>query len=98
MSKYLDTILNCWIIKCDWEDPETGKLCDLGVEGEPRQFVDPDGGRNPEMHFQCGEHHGIVKQENKPEFQLPEGHKLNQDVLSSDSDTVKVEEIEDDSP
>lgn len=94
MSKRLED--GIWVVVCDWEDPETGKPCDLGFEGAAAMFVDPDGGRNPELHFQCGRHHGIVKQEEKPEFQLPEGHKLNQEVVSRDADDVEVEEVEDD--
>ena len=35
--------------------------------------VDPDAGEKPEKHYQCGIHHGIVKQEDRPEFQIPEG-------------------------
>jgi len=65
-----------WVIKCDFKDEfETG--CSFGVHGEPAMFIDPTGGRNPDEHFQCGRHHGIVKQEENPEFQLPEDHKLN---------------------
>ncbi len=62
-----------WVVVCDFVDDETDKPCDLGYEGDPAMFVDPDGGRNPEMHFQCGKHHGITKQAEKEEFQLPEG-------------------------
>jgi hypothetical protein len=62
-----------WIVSCDFVDDESGKPCDLGHEGDPAMFVDPDGGTNPEMHFQCGKHHGIVKQSEKKEYQLPEG-------------------------
>lgn len=94
MSKRLED--GVWVVACDWKDPETGEACDLGFEGAPAMFIDPDGGRNPELHFQCGRHHGIVKQEEKPEFQLPEGHKLNQEVVSRDADDVEVEEVEDD--
>lgn len=96
MSKYLDPEMGCWIVKCDWADPVTGETCTLGTDGEPRKFIDPDGGRDPEMHFQCGQHHGYEKQERKPEYQLPEGHKLNQEVISPEAETVEVEEVEDD--
>ena len=87
-----------WVIVCDWVDPQTGKLCDLGVEGDPRMTVDPEGGKKPDSHCQCGTHHGIVKQEDKPEFQIPEDHKLNEEVLrqGKEGETVVVEEIEDD--
>lgn len=61
-----------WVVVCDFVDDD-GKPCDLGYDGEPAMFVDPDGGKTPEMHFQCGKHHGIVKQSDKPEYQLPEG-------------------------
>lgn len=92
MSKYIDPSMGCWVVKCDWVDPNSGKLCDLGVDGEPAMFVDPHGGKNAEDHFQCGRHHGIIPQAERPEFQLPEGHKLNTDVLRSDVDTTSVEE------
>lgn len=95
MSKYIDPSMGCWVIKCDWEDPTTGKACALGVDGAPALFVDPSGGKNADDHFQCGRHHGIIPQAERPEFQLPEGHKLNTDVLRSDADTVTVEEEED---
>lgn len=87
-----------WVIVCDWVDPNTGKPCDLGYEGDPRMAVDPDGGKSPDTHYQCGAHHGIVKQSDKPEFQLPEGHKLNEEVLrqGKDGDEVVVEEVDDD--
>ncbi len=62
-----------WVIVCDFADNETGKPCDLGYDGAPAMFVDPDGGKTPEMHFQCGKHHGVVKQSEKKEYQLPEG-------------------------
>ncbi len=86
-----------WVVVCDWVDPNTNKPCDLGHENEPRMAVDPDGGRNPGTHFQCGAHHGIVKQEFKPEFQLSEDHKLNEEVLKQgkSGDEIVVEEIED---
>lgn len=94
MSKKLED--GVWVVVCDWKDPDTGGSCDLGVEGQPAMFVDPDGGRNPDLHFQCGRHHGVVKQEEKPEFQLPEGHKLNQEVVSNEAKNVTVDEVEDD--
>lgn len=94
MSKRLEQ--GVWVVVCDWEDPESGDKCNLGVDGLPAMFVDPDGGRNPDFHFQCGRHHGVVKQEEKPEFQLPEGHKLNQEVVSRDAQDVEVEEVDDD--
>jgi len=79
MSRQL--VNGVWVIACDWLDPETKKTCDLGVDGEPAMFVDPHGGKNPLDHFQCGRHHGIIPQAEKPEFQLPEDHTLNVDVL-----------------
>jgi len=87
-----------WVIVCDWVDPNTGESCNLGYEGEPRMAVDPDGGKSPSSHYQCGAHHGIVKQAEKPEFQLPEGHKLNEEVLKRgiEGEGVTVEEVEDD--
>ncbi len=95
MSKQL--IDGVWVVVCDWVDPETNKPCNLGLEGEPRMVVDPDAGRDGDKHFQCGAHHGVVKQEFKPEFQVPEGHKLNEEVirLGKEGDTVQVEVIED---
>ena len=73
MSKKL--IDGVWVVICDWVEKD-GKACTLGAFGEPKMFVDPDGGRNPETHFQCGIHHGVIKQADDPNFQLPEGHKL----------------------
>jgi hypothetical protein len=70
-----------WVAVCDWTD-ENGNLCDLGTFGEPKMFVDPDGGRDPETHFQCGAHHGIQKQTDSSEFQLPEDHKLQDSTLT----------------
>lgn len=79
MSKKLQD--GVWVVVCDWKDPETGESCTLGVEGLPAMFVDPDGGRNPDLHFQCGKHHGVVKQEEKEEFQLPEDHQLDENAI-----------------
>ena len=73
MSKKLTD--GTWIVTCDWID-ENGTPCKLGAFGEPKQFVDPDGGRDPNTHFQCGVHHGVKKQIDDPDFQLPEDHKL----------------------
>lgn len=70
MSKKLEG--GVWVVICDFVD-EDDNPCDLGHEGDPAMFVDPDGGKNPEMHFQCGRHHGIIKQSEKEEYQLPEG-------------------------
>lgn len=80
MSKKLEQ--GVWIVMCDWKDPETDKSCDLGHDSEPSMFIDPDGGRNPEMHFQCGSHHDIIKQSDKEEYQLPEGHKLGESTIT----------------
>lgn len=93
MSKQL--LDGVWVIVCDWTD-EAGKGCELGVDKKPRMFVDPDGGRNPNHHFQCGLHHGVIKQKDRPEFQLPKDHKLNEEVLrpGQDGDTVKVEDAD----
>lgn len=83
-----------WVIKCDFTDPE-GKLCDLGVEGEPAMFVDPTNGNDPDEHFQCGNHHGIFKQEDDPDFQLPEGHKLDdqETVLRQERNYISPDKI-----
>ncbi len=78
MSKKLED--GVWVIVCDWVD-ENGKACDLGAFAEPKMFVDPDGGRTPETHFQCGAHHGIIKQEDDPNFELPEDHKLQESAF-----------------
>jgi hypothetical protein len=72
-----------WVIVCDWKDPETERTCDLGIHGEPKMFVDPEQGKGPDSHFQCGSHHGIVKQEDRPEFQVPEDRKLAEDTEST---------------
>lgn len=88
MSKQL--IEGIWVIVCDWEG------CSLGQDGAPAQFIDPEGGKNPDSHFQCGRHHGIIPQKERPEFQLPEDHVLNTDVLKQDAEDIEVEEAEDD--
>ena len=80
MSKKLED--GIWVIVCDWKD-EAGKPCDKGVFGAPKMFVDPDNGRSPDKHYQCGSHHGILKQEDRPEYQVPEGHKLAEDEKES---------------
>ena len=81
------------VIVCDWVD-ENGKPCDSGVFGEPKMFVDPDGGRNEDKHYQCGSHHGIVKQEDRPEYQVPEDHKS----ADEEQESVLVREGETDAP
>ena len=82
------------VIKCDFVDPD-GKVCDLGVEGAPAMFVDPTGGKDPDEHFQCGAHHGIFKQEDDPAFQLPEGHKLEEQetTLIKDEDYISPDKV-----
>ena len=60
-----------WIITCDWKD-ESKNPCNLGLYGEPKTFVDPDGRHGKDTYYQCGNHHGVVKQEDKPEYQLDE--------------------------
>jgi len=94
MAKQL--IDGVWVIVCDWKDPDSEQVCDLGVDGEPAMFVDPDAGKNEVNHFQCGRHHGIIPQAEKEEFQLPEGHKLNESVMRSGQNKVAIEEVEDD--
>lgn len=85
-----------WVIVCDWVDGG-GNACTQGRDGGPRMFVDPDGGKKPENHFQCGAHHGVLKQKDKPEFQLPADHTLNEAVLhpGQETDGVVVEEVDD---
>lgn len=85
MSKKL--MEGVWIMICDWKDPVTGDLCALGLEGDPAMFVDPDQGRDPKLNFECGRHHGVVPQAERPEFQLPEGHVLNETVFSNDENS-----------
>jgi len=80
-----------WVIKCDFTD-EGGGPCDLGVNGEPAMFVDPTGGKDPDEHFQCGKHHGIVKQENNPDFQVPEDHKLTNQETELTKETTLIKE------
>ncbi len=72
-----------WITSCDWKNTDTGEVCTLGVGGEPAMFVDPDQGRDPSLHFQCGRHHGVIPQAEQEEFQLPEGHVLNETIMSN---------------
>ncbi len=88
MSKKL--VDGVWVVECDWEG------CNLGKEGKPSQFIAPDGGRDLNKHFQCGRHHGIIPQEEKPEFQLPEDHKLNQEVFTRDAEEITIEEVGED--
>lgn len=96
MSKQL--VDGIWVIVCDWQDPNTGNPCALGNEGEPAMFIDPTGGKDETNHFQCGRHHGIVPQEEQEEFQVPDDHKLNQDVMRPGRRMagIEVEEVEDD--
>jgi hypothetical protein len=79
MSKKLEG--GIWVVVCDWVDKDTDTCCDLGHDGEPAMYVDPDNGQNAEMHFQCGRHHNIIKQSEKEEYQLPEGHRLSESTL-----------------
>jgi hypothetical protein len=79
MSKKLES--GIWVIICDWLDEDTGEICNLGYDGAPAKFVDPDAGADSGSHFQCGKHHNIVKQSEKKEYQLPEGHKLNESTI-----------------
>lgn len=78
-----------WVIICDYVD-ENGSACDLGYDGEPAMFVDPDGGKNPEMHFQCGKHHGIIKQIDNPDYQLPEGVEIHEPKGLHTADKIGV--------
>jgi hypothetical protein len=92
MSKKL--IDGIWVVECDWVDA-TGKPCSLGLEGAPAMFVDPNRGKNATDHFQCGRHHGIIPQSERPEFQLPDGHRLNESVLRAGETRTSVEEVGD---
>lgn len=83
------------VIVCDWKDPETGQPCDLGTDNQPAMFVDPEPHHKVERHFQCGRHHGVIPQKERPEFQLPENHKLNEQVLDRDAQNVSEEEVDD---
>ncbi len=91
MSKKI--IDGVWVAICDWVDPESGETCNLGrddmgdPDGSPRRVVDPDAGQNPEKHYQCGIHHGIVKQEDRTEFQIPGGdsQEPNEDIITKDT-------------
>lgn len=70
-----------WVVDCD--------VCG-------KRWFDPEGGKKKEHNFQCGSHHGIVKQKDLPEFQLPEDHKLNIEVLKKGAKKIEVEEVEED--
>jgi len=70
-----------WVIVCDWEDKD-GTPCNLGFEGDRAMFVDPDAGMSDVNHFQCGKHHGVIKQSEKEEYQLPDGHKLDESTIT----------------
>ncbi len=78
MSKHLSTD-GIWVTTCDWVDPETGDPCNLGIDGEPQQFVDPENGRDPSSHYQCGRHHGLIPQAERPEFQTDA--EIGEDIL-----------------
>ena len=65
MSKHFDPTVG-WVITCDW--PECGKQFVVGVN-------------NGTEHFQCGIHHGIIPQKDRPEFQLPKDVEVNEDLL-----------------
>jgi hypothetical protein len=60
-------------------------------------FVDPDGGKNETKHYQCGVHHGIIKQEDRPEYQVPEDHKLaneeKENLLVRDGEAESPENV-----
>lgn len=80
-----------WVTTCDWVDPKTGDSCNLGVDGEPQQFVDPESGRNPDSHYQCGRHHGLIPQAERPEFQTGIDYGVSEvvimpEVLNGDDD------------
>ena len=87
-----------WVVVCDWTDPLTEELCTLGEDGDKAMYIDPMGGKGRDTHFQCGRHHGVVPQSEKPEFQLPKGHKLNEEVLTPgrNNSQTKIEEVDDD--
>ncbi len=82
MSKQL--VDGIWVVVCDWVD-ENGNSCNLGAFKKPKMFVDPNGGRDPETHFQCGVHHGVVKQIDDSNFQLPEDHKLQESTFVNEN-------------
>lgn len=92
-----------WVLVCDWQDPVTGMSCTFGTDDDgkpnsaPRMTVDPEAGQSTDKHFQCGSHHGVIPQAEKPEFQLPKGHKLNEEVLRPgiEMQGAEVEEIDD---
>lgn len=81
MSKQI--IDNVNVIVCDWKDGE-GNSCDLGMGGVPKAFINPDPRVGTDSYYQCGEHHGVVKQEDKPEYQLPDDHELKENTLLQD--------------
>jgi len=83
-----------WVIKCDFVGQD-GNTCSLGVDGDPAMFVDPTGGKDPNEHFQCGSHHGIIKQSDNPDFQLPDDHKLKEpDIVVMDENYVTPDKVE----
>lgn len=82
-----------WVIQCDFVD-ENGNPCSFGVDGQPAMFVDPTGGQDPNTHFQCGAHHGVVKQSDKPEFQVPEDHKLAETSLVNPNHKSAAKKVE----
>lgn len=62
-----------WVAECD--------VCH-------KQYVDPDGGKDADKDFQCGAHHGIIAQKDKPEFQVPEGEEQKENL-----DVIKAPEV-----
>lgn len=98
------TLINgVWVLVCDWKNEATGEICTLGIgndgkpDGSPRMTIDPDAGTKSEKHFQCGRHHGVIPQKERPEFQLPKDHKLNEEVFrpGTEMEGTSTEEVED---
>jgi len=73
MSKHFDPTAG-WIVTCDW--PDCGKQYIIGLNGA----------KYDDFHFQCGSHHGIIPQKDKPEFQLPEDVEVKEDVVVGTGD------------
>lgn len=64
-----------WVVTCDW--PNCGKQFVVGA-------IRP--GEEKTKHYQCGSHHGIIPQKDRPEFQLPEDIEIKEDVIVKENE------------
>jgi len=74
MSKRFEPSVG-WVVSCDWPGCE-------------KEFVVGGNVAQTATHFQCGSHHGIIPQKDRPEFQVPKGTEVNEDLITSDKDNT----------